>query len=98
MILEHPVCQRPGQLGNRYSGLGGGPPYAKFLDELKAAGYEGTELGPYGYLPADATELKDQLEQEIPVNQLHLRRDEFHGEWNYEILPRKTAQHGNAIY
>ncbi len=21
---------------------------------------------------------------------LHLRRDEFHGEWNYEILPRKT--------
>ena len=29
--------------------------------------------------------------------QLHLRRDEFHGEWNYEILPRKTDQHGNVI-
>ncbi len=29
--------------------------------------------------------------------QLHLRRDEFHGEWNYEILPRKTGQHGNVI-
>ena len=39
------------------------PPYTRFLDELKAAGYEGTELGPYGYLPADASALKDQLEQ-----------------------------------
>ena len=29
--------------------------------------------------------------------QLHLRGDEFHGEWNYEILPRKTDQHGNVI-
>lgn len=34
---------------------GWSPPLApsKFLDELKQAGYEGTELGPYGYLPTD---------------------------------------------
>ena len=42
---------------------GARPPYTKFLDELKAAGYEGTELGPYGYLPTDVAELKDQLGQ-----------------------------------
>ena len=42
---------------------GAHPPYTKFLDELKAAGYEGTELGPYGYLPTDVAELKDQLGQ-----------------------------------
>ena len=29
--------------------------------------------------------------------QLHLRRDEFHGEWNYEIHPGKLGQHGNVI-
>lgn len=39
------------------------PPYTKFLDELKAAGFEGTELGPYGYLPTDVSALKDQLDQ-----------------------------------
>ena len=39
------------------------PPFAKFLDELRAAGYQGTELGPYGYLSTDVAELKDQLEQ-----------------------------------
>ena len=41
------------------------PPYAKFLDELKTAGYEGTELGPYGYLPTDVSELKDQLQKRL---------------------------------
>ncbi len=33
-----------------------------FLDELKAAAYEGTELGPYGYLPVDAGALRAALE------------------------------------
>ena len=27
------------------------PPFARVLDDIAAAGYEGTELGPYGYLP-----------------------------------------------
>ena len=29
--------------------------------------------------------------------QLHPRRAEFHGEWNYELLPGKPGQHGNVI-
>jgi inosose dehydratase len=42
---------------------GWSPPlaYATFLDELKTAGYDGTELGPYGYLPADAKKLRAEL-------------------------------------
>ena len=27
------------------------PPFGSVLDAIAAAGYEGTELGPYGYLP-----------------------------------------------
>ena len=34
-----------------------------FLDELKGAGYEGTELGPYGYLPTDAHALRAELDR-----------------------------------
>ncbi|MBK5291218.1 MAG: TIM barrel protein [Acidobacteriia bacterium] len=32
-----------------------------FLDELSSAGYTGTELGPYGYLPTDAALLRLEL-------------------------------------
>lgn len=37
------------------------PPYTQVLDEIKAAGYSGTELGPYGYLPFDIPKLRDAL-------------------------------------
>jgi inosose dehydratase len=33
-----------------------------FLREVAEAGYEWIELGPYGYLPTDPAELRDQLE------------------------------------
>jgi inosose dehydratase len=36
-------------------------PYSRVLDEIKAAGYSGTELGPYGFLPADSTVLRSEL-------------------------------------
>jgi inosose dehydratase len=34
-----------------------------FLDELKAAGYDGTELGPYGYLPTEPQALGAELKR-----------------------------------
>lgn len=37
-------------------------PYTRFLDELARAGYEWLELGPYGYLPTDPRQLKDELD------------------------------------
>jgi inosose dehydratase len=35
--------------------------YAQVLDEMVQAGYRGTELGPYGFLPTDPQELKREL-------------------------------------
>ncbi|MCB0122637.1 MAG: TIM barrel protein [Caldilineaceae bacterium] len=39
------------------------PPYSLVLDQIRDAGYKGTELGPYGYLPFEITKLKDELAQ-----------------------------------
>jgi inosose dehydratase len=38
-------------------------PWHRFLDELVAAGYDATELGPYGYLPTDTATLRAELER-----------------------------------
>jgi inosose dehydratase len=35
--------------------------YGEVLDEMARAGYSGTELGPYGFLPEDAELLKSEL-------------------------------------
>src|SRR5688572_29064824 len=37
------------------------PPFARVLDAIAAAGYDGTELGPYGYLPTAADALRGEL-------------------------------------
>lgn len=37
------------------------PPWNIVLDEAASAGYQGLELGPYGYLPTDADKLKEEL-------------------------------------
>jgi inosose dehydratase len=37
------------------------PPYGRILDEIARAGYEGTELGPYGYLPTQPAALDREL-------------------------------------
>lgn len=35
--------------------------WRQYLDEVAEAGYKGTELGPFGYLPKDATLVGDEL-------------------------------------
>ncbi len=37
------------------------PPWPQVLDEMVEAGYTGTELGPYGFLPPDADRLRKEL-------------------------------------
>ena len=37
--------------------------WSRFLDEIAAAGFEYTELGPYGYLPTDFDTLKNELDK-----------------------------------
>lgn len=38
-------------------------PWNRFMDEIAEAGYEWTELGPYGYLPTDLTQLRSELDK-----------------------------------
>lgn len=57
------------------------PPYSQVLDEMSEAGYKGTELGPYGYLPLDQNQLRDELDSRgltlisayVPVNFVDLQ-------------------------
>lgn len=36
-------------------------PYSRVMDEIAAAGYAATELGPYGYYPTETNRLRDEL-------------------------------------
>ena len=47
------VCEIPG--------WGEEHPYRRVLAEMQQAGYEGTELGPWGYLPTDPDVLRREL-------------------------------------
>ena len=38
-------------------------PWSTYLDEIRAAGYTWTELGPFGYLPTDPVRLRDELDR-----------------------------------
>ncbi len=38
------------------------PPYSRVMDEIAASGYEGTELGPWGYYPTDPSLLKTEID------------------------------------
>ena len=38
-------------------------PWNRFMDEIAEAGYEWTELGPYGYLPTDIDKLRAELDR-----------------------------------
>lgn len=39
-------------------------PYSRVLSEIAGAGYTGTELGPYGYLPTEPRELAQGLQEQ----------------------------------
>jgi inosose dehydratase len=46
-----------------YPGPSWNQSYETMLDEMKEAGYAGTELGPYGFFPTDPEVLRPQLEK-----------------------------------
>ena len=45
--------------------------YAEVMDEMVPAGYVGTELGPYGFLPTDPATLSSELEKRNLESGLH---------------------------
>lgn len=66
------------------AGWGEQLPYSKVLDEITEAGYAGTELGPYGYLPTQPEKLKSELSARglqlvagfVPIPLAHAERHE----------------------
>lgn len=41
---------------------GEAPDYVQVLDEMRSIGYTGTELGDWGFMPTDSTQLRDELQ------------------------------------
>jgi inosose dehydratase len=39
------------------------PTYTRVLDEIRASGYAGTELGDWGFMPTDPDQLHDEIER-----------------------------------
>ncbi|MFK7603980.1 TIM barrel protein [Deinococcus sp. SM5_A1] len=77
-------------------GFGEGIPAARMLDELVQAGYRGTELGDFGYLPADAAELRRALiSRNLTMlgayEGVYLRDEAAHAEGEARAL--RTARH-----
>jgi inosose dehydratase len=46
-----------------FTGLAPKYTFTQVLDEMKEAGYTGTELGPWGYLPTDPARLREELDR-----------------------------------
>ncbi|MGB3764019.1 MAG: TIM barrel protein [Ornithinimicrobium sp.] len=77
------------------------PPWERFLDEVAQAGYTRIELGPYGYLPTDASQLRDELDERgltmtagTIFEHLH-RPDSWESTWrDVDAAARLTAQMG----
>ncbi|MBU0474631.1 MAG: sugar phosphate isomerase/epimerase [Bacteroidetes bacterium] len=58
------IANAPCSWGALEFDLGGkAPDYIQVLNEIKETGYVGTELGDWGFMPTDPSELKNELEQ-----------------------------------
>jgi inosose dehydratase len=55
------IANAPTSWGVEDPEAGANPPWDRLLNELAAAGYAGTELGPLGYLPPDPERLRREL-------------------------------------
>ncbi|HZS91718.1 MAG TPA: sugar phosphate isomerase/epimerase [Chloroflexota bacterium] len=55
------LATAPVSWGILIKGMENVPPYPQVLDEMREAGYTGTELGAYGYLPLDPELLRSEL-------------------------------------
>jgi inosose dehydratase len=56
------LANAPVSWGVDYPDTPANPPWPQVMDEIAAAGYRYTELGPYGYYPTDAAALKAAFE------------------------------------
>ncbi len=61
--MSYPIGNAPTSWGIERPADPAYPKWSTFLDQVAEAGYQGTELGPYGYLPIDASVLRAELDR-----------------------------------
>jgi inosose dehydratase len=69
-------------------------PWNRYLDEVVEAGYEWTELGPYGYLPKDAGVLRRELERRGLKLQAGVTLGEMSKQSSWKALEEETLGGG----
>ncbi len=82
-------------------GFDGQKSYGEVLDEMVQAGYAGTELGPYGFLPTDPKQLKKELAERrlsllgafVPLPLAHVEQHEASVQSAMDVA-RLLAQNG----
>ena len=62
-MKELRISNAPCSWGIEFADAPNNPVWNRVLDEMSEAGYQATELGPYGYLPTDVQLLKNALNQ-----------------------------------
>ena len=72
-------------------------PWQRFLDELVEAGYEATELGPYGYLPTDIPTLERELESRRLTVTGSMVEGYFHLAEEWPAIERKLRDLGPVL-
>src|SRR5262245_15711995 len=70
----------------------GNPPWASVLDEIVAAGYRRTELGPIGFLPEDTALLNDELARRGLELTAGFVYEHMHDPWEREHVLRNTSR------
>jgi inosose dehydratase len=61
--MELKLANAPVSWGVDYANDPSNPPWPKVMNEIGAAGYRFTELGPYGYYPTDPISLRSEFER-----------------------------------
>ena len=60
--MQLSIGNAPCSWGVEFAGDPRNPPWTQVLDEARAAGYNGIELGPLGYMPEDPAVLGPALQ------------------------------------
>lgn len=91
------VGNAPCSWGIEFAGDPRNPPWQTVLDECAAAGYEGIELGPIGYMPEDPVELADALAQRQLELTAGVLFQPFHDPNKFESLLDKAHRTAKAL-
>ncbi len=69
----------------------------QFLSQVAEAGYDGTELGPYGFLPTDAVELKELIDRhDLKINASWVPVS-FHLDYRLDEDRERTLRHAELM-